>query len=127
MAFSDRMKSFFETGAQVSKDLASKAGAKAQDLGEKGYKASKDLLQKAGAKAQDIGETTVLKVEIKQLEGQAQKLIGRLGTEVYSALVEHESPGITSETPAIKAVLAEITLVKEAIEKRERELQDRKG
>ncbi|MDR2364173.1 MAG: hypothetical protein LBD65_07135 [Spirochaetaceae bacterium] len=127
MAFSDRMKSFFETSAQVSKDLVTKAGAKAQDLGEKGYKASKDLLQKAGAKAQDIGETTVLKVEIKQLEGQAQKCIGRLGTEVYSALVEHESPGITSDTPAIKAILAEIALVKEAIEKRERELQDRKG
>jgi hypothetical protein len=121
------MQNLFETGAQVSKDFMSMAGAKAQDLGEKGFKASKDLLQKAGTKAQDLGETTILRVEIKQLEGQAQKLVGRLGTEVYSALVEHESPGITPETPAIKAILAEIATVKEAIEKREQELQDRKG
>ncbi|MDR2630957.1 MAG: hypothetical protein LBC60_08555 [Spirochaetaceae bacterium] len=127
MAFSDRMKNFFETSAQVSKELVSKAGAKAQDLGEKGFKASKDILQKAGTKAQDLGETTILKLEIKQLEGQAQRLIGRLGTEVYSALVEHESPGITSDTPAIKAILAEIALVKESIEKREQDLQNRKG
>jgi hypothetical protein len=121
------MKNFFETGAQVSKDLVSKAGAKAQDLGEKGFKASKDILQKAGTKAQDLGETAILKLEIKQLEGQAQKLIGRLGTEVYSALVEHETSGITSDTPAIKAILAEIASVKDAIEKRELQLQDRKG
>jgi hypothetical protein len=127
MAFSDKMKDFFETGALVSKEFVSKAGVKAQDLGEKSYKASKDFLQKAGAKAQDLGETTVLKMEVKQLEGQAQKLIGRLGTEVYSALVEHESSGITADTPAIKAILAEIAAVKDAIEKRERELQDRKG
>jgi hypothetical protein len=127
MAFSDKMKDFFETGAQVSKDFVSKAGAKAQDLGEKSYHASRDFLQKAGAKAQDLGETTVLKMELKQLEGQAQKLIGRLGAEVYSALVEHESPVISAETPALKVILAEIASVKEAIEKREQDLQDRKG
>jgi cell division septum initiation protein DivIVA len=121
------MKDLFETSAQVSKEFVAKAGAKAQDLGEKGYKASKDILQKAGSKAQDLGETAILKLEIKQLEGQAQKFIGRLGTEVYSALVEHETPGITAETPAIKAILAEIASVKEGIEKREQELQGRKG
>jgi hypothetical protein len=127
MPFSDRMKEFFETSAQVSKEFVSKAGAKAQDFGEKGYKASKDFLQKAGAKAQDLGEITVLKLDIKQLEGQAQKLIGRLGTEVYSALVEHESPSVTPDTPAIKAILSEIAIVKEGIEKREQELLSRKG
>jgi hypothetical protein len=127
MNFSDRMKEFFETGAQASKDFVSKAGAKAQDFGEKSYKVSKDFLQKAGAKAQDLGETTVLKLDIKQLEGQAQKLIGRLGTEVYSALVEHESPNISPDTPAIKAILTEIAVVKEGIEKREQELQARKA
>jgi hypothetical protein len=126
MAFSDRMKELIESGAQASKVLASKAGSKAQDLGEKGYKASKELLQKAGAKAQELGETAVLKLEIKQLEGQAERLLGRLGAEVYGVLVEQEA-GITAETPAVKAILDEIAQVKEAIEKRERELQTRKG
>jgi hypothetical protein len=126
MAFSDRMKELIESGAQASKVLASKAGSKAQDLGEKGYKASKELLQKAGAKAQELGETAVLKLEIKQLEGQAEKLLGRLGVEVYGVLVEQET-GITAETPAVKAILTELAQVKEDIEKRERELQTRKG
>ena len=126
MAFSDRMKELIESGAQASKVLASKAGSKAQDLGEKGYKASKELLQKAGAKAQELGETAVLKLEIKQLEGQAEKLLGRLGAEVYGALVEQET-GITAESPGVKAILTELAQVKEDIEKRERELQTRKG
>jgi ABC-type transporter Mla subunit MlaD len=121
------MKELVESGAQASKVLAVKAGSKAQDLGEKGYKASKDLLQKAGAKAQELGEVTVLKVEIKQLEGQAQKLLGRLGAEVYGALVERETPNLSSETPALKAILTELAQIKEEIEKRERDLQARKG
>jgi hypothetical protein len=121
------MKDMIESGAQASKVLASKAGSKAQDLGEKGYKASKELLQKAGAKAQELGETAVLKLEIKQLEGQAEKLMGRLGAEVYRTLVEQGSPELTAETPVVKTLLTEITQAKESIEKREKELQDRKG
>jgi hypothetical protein len=121
------MKELIGSGAQASKVLAVKAGSKAQDLGEKGYKASKDLLQKAGAKAQELGEAAVLKLEIKQLEGQAQKLLGRLGVEVYGALVEQESPNLSAETPALKAILTDLAQVKEEIEKRERELQARKG
>jgi hypothetical protein len=127
MAFSDRMKELIGSGAQASKVLASKAGSKAQDLGEKGYKASKELLQKAGVKAQELGEVAVLRLEIKQLEGQAGKLMGRLGAEVYRTLVEQESPDITAEAPAVKAILAELAQAKEAIEKRERELQIRKS
>jgi hypothetical protein len=127
MAFSERMKELLDQGVRVSKDLVSKAGEKAQDWGEKGLQASKDLMSKAGAKAQDLGEIGVLKIEIKQLEGQAQKLVGRLGSEVYNALVERGMESISVETPEIKAVLAEIAPVREAIETRERELANRKN
>ncbi|MDR3146710.1 MAG: hypothetical protein LBU21_10565, partial [Treponema sp.] len=85
MTFSERMRDLLDQGTQVSKDLVSKAGEKAQDWGEKGLRASKDLVSKAGAKAQDLGERGVLMLEIRQMEAQAQKLIGRLGTEVYKA------------------------------------------
>jgi len=57
MAFIDRMRELVEQGVTVSKDFAVKAGAKAQDLGERG----------------------VMMIEIRQLESQAQKHIGRLG------------------------------------------------
>jgi predicted Fe-Mo cluster-binding NifX family protein len=127
MAFSDRMKEILDQGVLVSKELAAKAGVKAQDWGEKGFQASKELVAKAGAKAQDLGERGVLTLEIKQLENQAQKLIGRLGAEAYHAFAEKGVKTISADTQAIKTLLAEIASVREAIEKRETELRNRKG
>jgi hypothetical protein len=100
----------------------SKAGEKAQDWGEKGFHASQDLVNKAGAKAQNLGEQGVLMLEIKQLEGQAQKLIGRLGSEAYSAFAERGAKSVTVDTPAVKTILAELAAVRESIEKREADL-----
>jgi predicted Fe-Mo cluster-binding NifX family protein len=105
MTFSERMKEIFDQGITVSKDLASKAGAKAQDLGERG----------------------VLMLEIKQLESQAGKLIARLGNEAYGAFVERGVKTLSAETSAVKEILAEIAKVKEEIEKRDSELKRRKG
>jgi ribosomal protein S16 len=105
MAFSDRMKEWLDQGAQASKEFITKAGAKAQDLGERG----------------------VLMLEVKQLEGQAQKLVARLGNEAYQAFVERGAKSISVDTAAVKTILAEIASVKDAIEKKEAELQRRKG
>ncbi|MDR0553662.1 MAG: hypothetical protein LBG76_02535 [Treponema sp.] len=101
MAFTDRMKDLFDQGLTASKGLASKAGAKAQELGEMG----------------------VLKFEVMQLEGQAQKLIGRLGNEVYNAFADQGAESISAESPEIKRLLEEIAGVRSAIEKREAELR----
>jgi hypothetical protein len=120
------MKEILDQGVLVSKELAARAGEKAQDWGEKGYQASKEFVVKAGAKAQDLGERGVLTLEIKQLEGQAQKLLSRLGTEAYHAFAEKGAKTISIDTPAVKTLLAELAAVREAIEKREAELQRRK-
>jgi hypothetical protein len=121
------MKELLEQGAQFSKEFASRAGEKAQILGEKGYKASKDFVVKAGAKAQDLGERGVLMLEIKQMESQAQKCMGRLGAEVYQAFAERGAESVTADTPALKPLLAELVSLREAIEKQEGELKKRKG
>ena len=105
MKFSERMKDLLEQGLTASKEFAVKAGAKAQDLGERG----------------------LLMIEIKQLEGQAQKLLGRLGNEVYSAFAEREMAGIDRNTPEIKALLEELASIKDAIERKEAELKLRKS
>jgi hypothetical protein len=105
MAFSDRMKELLDQGVAASKDFAAKAGAKAQDLGERG----------------------VLMLEIKQLESQAQKLIGRLGAETYQAFVEREEESISKESAPIKSLLSEIAAARESIEAREAELKNRKN
>jgi hypothetical protein len=126
MTFGERMKELLEQGAAVSKDFALKAGEKAQDWGGKGLQASKEFAVKAGAKAQELGEIGVLKLEVKQLEGQAQKHISRLGAEAYSRFSDQDAESLSRDEPGINAILKEIAAVKEAIEKRERELNLRK-
>ena len=127
MTFGERMRDLLEQGAVVSKELAAKAGEKAQDWGSRGLEVSKEFAAKAGAKAQELGEIGVLKVEIKQFEAQAKKLMGRLGAEVYSRFSEGDAVSVSRDEAAVGAILSEIALVKEAIEKREEELRKRKS
>nr|AGS53327.1 hypothetical protein [uncultured bacterium contig00014] len=105
MAFIDRMKELLDQGVAVSKEFAVKAGAKAQDLGERG----------------------VMMLEIRQLESQAQKLIGRLGAETYQTFTERGEQTVSAESAPIKSLLSEIATIRESIEKREADLKSRKG
>ena len=106
MAFIDRMKELLDQGVTASKEFAVKAGAKAQDMGERG----------------------VMMVEIRKLESQAQKLIGRLGAEAYQCFVEKGDKTISAEkNETIKSLLAEIATARESIEKKEEELKQRKS
>ena len=105
MTFSERMRDLLDQGVAASKDLAAKAGAKAQDLGERG----------------------VLMVEIRQLESQAQKLIGRLGAEAYQTFMERGEETLSKESAPVKALLSEISTARESIEQKEAELKSRKG
>jgi hypothetical protein len=104
MTFSERMIELLEQGIAASKDLASKAGAKAQDLGERG----------------------ILMLEIKQLESQAQKLIGRMGNETYRVFVDENRMELLRDSPEISEILAELARVRDIIEKKEAELKARK-
>ena len=138
MTFIDRMKELLDQGVIVSKgfavkagakaqDFGVKAGAKAQDLGAKAGAKAQDLGAKAGAKAQDLGERGILMLEIRQLEGQAQKLIGRLGTEVYQAFAEQGKKTVSAESAPIKTILSKIATARESIEQKEAELKSRKS
>ena len=105
MTFIERMKELLDQGVAFSKEFAVKAGAKAQDLGERG----------------------VIMLDIRQLESQAQKLIGRLGTEVYQAFTDKGEENLSADNAQIKPMLSEIASLREAIEKKEAELKLRKG
>jgi len=94
---------------------------------DQGVAASKDLAVKAGAKAQDIGERGVLMLEIRQLENQAQKLIGRLGAEAYNTFVERGEQTLSADSAPVKKLLGEIASAREAIESKEAELTSRKN
>jgi hypothetical protein len=105
MTFSERMKELLDQGVAASKEFALKAGAKAQDLGERG----------------------ILALEVKQLEGQAEKLFGRLGNEAYQAFAERNQETLDRNIPEIESILAEITKVREMIEQKETELRNRRS
>lgn len=123
MGFSDTLKELLDQGLAVSRDLAARAGEKAQDWSAKGLEAAGEFAVKAGAKVQELGEKGVLTLEIKQLESQARKLIGRLGAETYSRLVQGQT--VDSGEGEIGLILGEITSVKETIEQKEAELKNR--
>jgi len=104
MTFSERMDKLLDQGKTASMGLAAKAGAKAQDLGERG----------------------VLAVEIKQLESKAQKLISRLGAEVYHVFMEQGEETLSKGSDQIKTFLSEISAIKDQIEQKEGEIKTRK-
>ena len=120
MGFSETIKELLDQGLAVSKDLAVKAGEKAQDWGTKGLEASMGFASKAGAKLQELGEKGVLMLEIKQLEGQTKKLIGLLGVEHYRLV---EQGAFSADNPEIVQILGQITSIKEILEKKEAELK----
>ena len=99
-------------------------GEKMKDLMGQGLHASKEFVSKAGAKAQDLGEKGVLKLEIVQLESQVQKAVARLGDEVYAAFTERRALAVDAEDAVIKGILAEIAEIKASIAKREEELNN---
>jgi len=98
-----------------------------KDLLEQGWSASKEFAVKAGAKAQDLGERGILMLDIKQLESHAQKLLTRLGNEAFIAFTERNKDTIERDDVVFRTILDELSLIKEQIEKKEKELKSRKS
>jgi len=100
-------------------------GDRMKDLLEQGWVASKEFAVKAGAKAQDLGERGLIMWDIKQLENQAQKLLTRLGNEVYIAFAEKDQASIDRESAEYRTILDELAITRDQIEKKEFELKNR--
>ena len=100
-------------------------GERMKDMLEQGWTASKDLALKAGAKAQDLGERGLLMWDIKQLEGLAQKVLARLGNETFIAFTERDQETIDRDTVEFRTIINELVSIKEQIERKESELKNR--
>jgi len=94
---------------------------KMQGIINKGVAATRDLASKAGEKAKDLGAMGMVKVEIVQLESHAEKIIARLGNEVYRALVEKKGSSVSKDSPLISDMLKEIEGLRARIEAKEKE------
>ena len=86
---------------------------------EKGLEGSKDLLVKVRDRTQDLGERGVLRLEILQLENQAEKLVGKLGARCYEALVTERRELIDRETDGVSELIGEIDALHERIREKE--------
>ncbi len=84
----------------------------------KGLDNSKDLLSKARERAKDLSEKGILKFEIRQLENQAEKLIGKIGTRTYEVLVKEGQHTVSENTEGIKELIAEVEDVRKRIEEK---------
>jgi hypothetical protein len=86
---------------------------------DKGLEGSRDLLGKARDKAQDLGERGVLRVEIIQLENQAEKLVSKLGAVAYEALVVEKEDHVSSDSVGVPELIGEINEVHARIKEKE--------
>ena len=79
-----------------------------QTIGE-GLQSSRELFDKARDKAQDLGEMGVLKLEIRQLDNQAEKLFARLGSKVFDLLVDQNAGTVSRATPEVDKLIDELS------------------
>jgi hypothetical protein len=86
---------------------------------DKGLEGSRDILGKARDKAQDLGERGVLRVEIVQLENQAEKLVSKLGAVAYEALVVEKKDQLQNDSAGVQEVIDEINDVQARIKEKE--------
>jgi hypothetical protein len=92
-----------------------------KELIDRGLVASRDFAKKAGEKAKELGEKGLLKIDIAQLESHAEKLIAKLGAEVYASMVDRNVETVSRDTVAINSILKEIEGLRASIEKKEKE------
>jgi uncharacterized small protein (DUF1192 family) len=91
---------------------------KAKEYLDAGVRASKDMLTKAGAAAQEMGDKGVLKVEITQLKAKRKKQYESLGSAVYGALCIGGDKSITAKTKKISIMLEEIARLQALIDEK---------
>jgi hypothetical protein len=79
------------------------------------------FIHKGKADAKDLGSMGVLKLEIMQLQSQSNKLIAKLGNEVYKSLVDGNHATVSRETPSIRDILKTIEGIRTRSDLKEKE------
>jgi len=77
--------------------------------------------KKTERKAQDWSSQSVLKVEVTQLNYRRDKLISKLGEEVYDSFVTLDHATVKRDTAAISGILDAINQIAREIESKQKE------
>jgi hypothetical protein len=89
----------------------------------KGISTSKEVFETAKEKTKEIKEKTALKIEIKNLENEAQKRFTKLGITVYELLEEKGQNTVSKGKSEIKDLLKEIKELEKKVATKEEELK----
>jgi hypothetical protein len=81
------------------------------------------IINKGVAGAKDLGAKGVLKVEIMQLQSRVEKLVTRLGNEVYTEFVDGNHATVSRESPLIQGILKEIAGLRAEADLKDKEYQ----
>lgn len=101
-------------------------GERLEKTFDAGLEKSRELFDRARETAKDLSEIGILKYEIRQLESQAEKLFGRLGTTVFGMIHEKHAESVNPEDPEVKGLVTEIEDVKNRIEEKEKKVREYK-
>jgi hypothetical protein len=94
---------------------------KARIILAKGFVATKGLAAKAGKNANDLAAKGALKFEGAQMKSHVDKLLAKLGKEVYYKLVDMDKSTVSRENPLISAILEEIKGINAEIDRKRSE------
>src|SRR5574344_868230 len=86
---------------------------------DKGVEISQDAVIKANNAVQKLGEQSVIRLDIKALQGKKNKLLAVLGQTVYADFREKNLPQILADDPAIAEGMAAVDKMSLEIEKKE--------
>jgi hypothetical protein len=87
----------------------------------KGFEVTRKFAKKAGKETNELAAKGALKIETAQMKSHADKLLAKLGGEVYSKLVDMKETSINRQNPLIDGILIEIKALRSKIEHKEKE------
>jgi|GEM_PF-3949586 len=89
---------------------------------DKGVEISQDAVIKANNAVQKLGEQSVIRLDIKALQGKKNKLLAVLGQTVYADFREKNLTQILADDPAVAEEMAAVDKMSLEISKKEAEL-----
>lgn len=78
--------------------------------------------KEAYEKAKELGNLTKMELEVKNLQGQLQKLLSQLGGVVHHLMVEEERSEVSSDDEAVSKILGEIEQLNRDLARKEAEM-----
>jgi hypothetical protein len=85
------------------------------------------IIHRGAADAKDLGSMGLMKLELMKLQSEAEKLMAKLGNEVFASLVESNHATVSRDSPSISEILKKIESVRAQRDLKEKEYQSLNG